>query len=154
MPAGDVVGPDGLGILRQLAELQPVVAPHARIGRAAAVVFVDEIIDHPAEIFLKIQDVKRNIEQPRHAPGIGRIEHRAASLLVLPAGIAGRSFFAAPRPAGVPSRMNTPITSYPSRSNSAAATELSTPPLMATTTFFRCALMAQQIIRFLAAEIV
>ena len=32
--------------------------------------------------------------------------------------------------------MKTPRTSYPSRSSSAAATELSTPPLIATTTFF------------------
>src|SRR5687767_9353624 len=40
-------------------------------------------------------------------------------------------------PFGEPSRMNTPITSYPWRSSSAAATELSTPPLMATTTFLR-----------------
>ena len=32
--------------------------------------------------------------------------------------------------------MNTPSTSYPSRSRRAAATELSTPPLIATTTFF------------------
>src|SRR6185503_16286920 len=39
-------------------------------------------------------------------------------------------------PCGEPSRMKAPITSYPSRSSSAAATELSTPPLMATTTFF------------------
>ena len=39
-------------------------------------------------------------------------------------------------PSGEPKRMNTPNTSYPSRSSSAAATELSTPPLMAQTTFF------------------
>src|SRR2546423_13250103 len=38
--------------------------------------------------------------------------------------------------------MNTPTTSYPSRSSSAAATELSTPPLIATTTFLRTALMS------------
>src|SRR3954469_8695109 len=37
--------------------------------------------------------------------------------------------------------MNTPRTSYPSRSNSAAATELSTPPLMATTTFLRALML-------------
>src|SRR5579871_1234077 len=40
-------------------------------------------------------------------------------------------------PLGEPRRINTPTTSYPSRSKSAAATELSTPPLMATTTFLR-----------------
>ena len=49
---------------------------------------------------------------------------------------------AASTPLGDPSRMNTPITSYPSRSSSAAATELSTPPLIATTTFFRGAFTA------------
>src|SRR5689334_20894614 len=38
-------------------------------------------------------------------------------------------------PLGVPNRMKAPTTSYPSRSKSAAATELSTPPLIATTTF-------------------
>src|SRR4051812_31535923 len=40
-------------------------------------------------------------------------------------------------PLGEPSRRNAPITSYPWRSSSAAATELSTPPLMARSTFFR-----------------
>src|SRR6187549_1185521 len=40
-------------------------------------------------------------------------------------------------PLGEPSRRNAPITSYPWRSSSAAATELSTPPLMARRTFFR-----------------
>src|SRR5690349_2653619 len=44
-------------------------------------------------------------------------------------------------PCGEPRRMKTPITSYPSRSKSAAATELSTPPLIATTTFLRGTLM-------------
>src|SRR5688500_13716137 len=48
---------------------------------------------------------------------------------------------AASTPSGVPSRMNTPTTSYPPRCSSAAATELSTPPLIATTTFPRDALM-------------
>src|SRR4051812_16023612 len=38
-------------------------------------------------------------------------------------------------PSGVPRRMKQPMTSYPSRFNNAAATELSTPPDMATTTF-------------------
>src|SRR2546423_850026 len=42
-----------------------------------------------------------------------------------------------PTPSGVPSRMNTPTTSYPSRNNSAAATDESTPPDMATTTLGR-----------------
>src|SRR5215217_1437047 len=40
-------------------------------------------------------------------------------------------------PFGDPRRRKAPITSYPSRSSSAAATELSTPPLIATTTFLR-----------------
>src|SRR3954462_14990677 len=44
-------------------------------------------------------------------------------------------------PLGDPSRMNTPSTSYPSRSNRAAATELSTPPLIATTTFLRALML-------------
>jgi hypothetical protein len=41
--------------------------------------------------------------------------------------------------------MKHPTTSYPWRSNSAAATELSTPPLMATTTFSRAADMAEEL---------
>src|SRR5439155_25167408 len=40
-------------------------------------------------------------------------------------------------PLGEPRRRNAPTTSYPWRSNSAAATELSTPPPIATTTFSR-----------------
>ena len=83
MARGDKIRADRFGILRQPAELQPVVAPHAGIGRAAAVVFADEIIDDPAEILLEIQHVKRNAQNPRHAPGIGGIQHRAASLLAL-----------------------------------------------------------------------
>src|SRR5438445_2702539 len=57
-----------------------------------------------------------------------------------------RSGSALSTPSGDPSRMNTPSTSYPSRSSSAAATELSTPPLIATTTFLRTALIVSAIL--------
>ena len=81
---------------------------------------------------------------PASPPPAGRRPRRAPSstpACALPGRLAGsrRSVGSGrlPRPSGDPSRMNTPITSYPSRSSSAAATELSTPPLIASTTFFR-----------------
>ena len=70
MAGGDELGADAVGIVEQLAELEPVVAHHAGIGRARGRVLGDEIIDDPAELVLKIQRVERNVEPIGHAAGI------------------------------------------------------------------------------------
>ncbi len=79
---GDGVGIDLLGEFPQLAELEPVVAHHAGIGRAAGQVFVGEVVLDPAKRVLKVEGVKRNIEQVGHAAGVGRVGRAAAALLV------------------------------------------------------------------------
>ena len=80
MARGHPLGPDAVGILQQLAELQPGVADDARIGRAAGGVFGDEIVDDPAEFLLEIQHVKGYAQPVGHAAGIGRIGRAAAAL--------------------------------------------------------------------------
>src|SRR4051812_40508457 len=82
MAAGDVVRADGLGIGSELAELQPVVAANARVGRAAPVVLVDEVVDDAAEVFLEVQHVKGDTEHPRPPPGVVGVEDGTAALLV------------------------------------------------------------------------
>ena len=77
---------DAVGVLKQLAEFQPLITDNARIGSAAAHVFVDEVVDDPAEIRLQIQRIERDIQPIRDAPRVGRIVGAAAALLVTRAG--------------------------------------------------------------------
>ena len=83
MPRGDELGPDAVGIVEQLAELEPVVALHARVGRAAAGVFVDEVVDDLPELGLQVQGIKRNVQPVGHAAGVLGVAGRAAALLVV-----------------------------------------------------------------------
>ena len=69
MPCGDEVRTDAVGIVAQAAELDPVVAHHARIGRAAAGVFVNEIVDDAVEILLEVERVERHVEAVCHTAG-------------------------------------------------------------------------------------
>ncbi len=82
VPGGDKVCPDSFGILSQLAELEPVVTAHAGIGRPAAVVFGDEVIDDLREVLLEVQDIERNAQCGRDSTSIGRVENRAAALFI------------------------------------------------------------------------
>ena len=81
---GDVRGTDLPGMGVQSTELQPVIAAHAWIRRAPGIVFLDEVIDDPAEFALEINHVERHVQAGRHAPGIIGIIDRAASLLADP----------------------------------------------------------------------
>ena len=81
MAGGHVLGPDVVGIVEQLAELQPRVADDARIGRPTGRVLGDEIIDDPRELLLEIDRIERNAEHVGHPAGIVRVGRRATALL-------------------------------------------------------------------------
>ena len=83
MPRRHELRPDAVGIVEQLPELQPVVALHARVGRAAAGVFGDEVIDDLAELGLEVQRVERNVELVGDAARIARIDGAATALFVI-----------------------------------------------------------------------
>ena len=83
MPRGHKLSPDAVGIIEQLAELQPVVALDAGIRRPTARVFIDEVVDDLPEFGLQVERVKRNVEFVRHAAGVFRIAGRAAALFVI-----------------------------------------------------------------------
>ncbi len=80
MPGGDVVGVDGPGVGVELAELQPVVAADAGVGRAAGVVFADEVVDDAAEVALEVEHVEGHTKLPRDRAGVGGIVDGAAAL--------------------------------------------------------------------------
>jgi len=82
MTGCDELGTDRLGVLRELAELQPVVAAYAGVGRASPVVLGDEVVDHAREVVLEVQHVQRDFQRRRHPTGVGGIENGTASLLV------------------------------------------------------------------------
>src|SRR5262245_2152044 len=90
MPRRYELGPHAIGVVKQLAELEPVVALHARIWRPAARVFIDEVIDDLLELGLQIQGVKWNVEAIGHATGVLGIAGRAAALLVVSTGVEDR----------------------------------------------------------------
>ena len=72
---------DLLGVVVQLAELQPVVAAHARVRRAAGVVFAHEVIDDPPEVLLEVHHVEGNAELRRHQPRVGGVVDGTAALV-------------------------------------------------------------------------
>ena len=79
---GDGVGIDLPGEFPQLAELQPVVAHHARVGRAAGQVLVGKVILDPPESVLEIERIKRDVEQVGHAARVGGVGRATTALLM------------------------------------------------------------------------
>ncbi len=73
MAGGDVVRIDGAGVVEELAELEPIVAANAGIGRAAGVVLSGEVILDAAKILAEIHHIKRHIQKRRDHAGIGSI---------------------------------------------------------------------------------
>ena len=71
MPGGHEVGAELLAVRPELAELEPVVANHAGIRRAAGEIFVGKVIDDAVEVAFEIESVKRYVETVGDAP-----EHR------------------------------------------------------------------------------
>ena len=60
MPGGDVIAAERLGFLPKIAELQLLVAHHARIRSAAGLVFAGKIIYHePLELVGFVDHVMR-----------------------------------------------------------------------------------------------
>ena len=134
MTRRDKLGVHAIGIIEQLAELDPVVALHTRIRRAAGRVLGDEIVDDLDELSLQIQRVKRDAELVGDAAGVFGVARGAAALLVVePAALLVGSPTALTGDCS-PWRMKTPITSWPCSMRRWAATLESTPPLMASTT--------------------
>src|SRR5439155_14950825 len=76
--ARHIICADRLSILSELSKLQPIVAAHAGIGGAAPIVFGDEVVDDAAEILLKVQYIKRNVERRGNATGVGGVEDGTA----------------------------------------------------------------------------
>src|SRR5688572_14050510 len=77
---------DAVGIVKKLAELDPIVALHARVGRAACRIFGDEVINDLAELGLKVERIERDAELVGDAPRILGIGGRAAALFVMKRG--------------------------------------------------------------------
>ena len=117
------VGPDLLAVGPELAELEPDVAHHARVGRSARQVLVGEVILDPAEVALEIERVERDVEPVGDLLGVGGIGDAAAG-------------FGPPlRVHGIGTGAHEEADDLVAlRLQQAAATELSTPPLIARTT--------------------
>src|SRR5947207_6022990 len=82
MTGRDVARVDLVGAVHEVAELGEGVAAHARNRRAAARVFVHEVVDHVvAERALEIQHVVRDAELLAHAPRVvDRVERAARTV--------------------------------------------------------------------------
>src|SRR6185503_11398027 len=80
VPGRDVVAAKRLGAAHQLAELEPVVALHAGIGRAPLQVLADEVVDDVRlEVVLEIEDVVRESHPARHGAAVVDGLERAAA---------------------------------------------------------------------------
>ncbi len=77
MARGHGLRPDGVGIVEQLAELQPGIAEDARVGCSPGGVLGDEAIDEPVEIRLEVQHVEGDVEHVGHTLGVRRVGGRA-----------------------------------------------------------------------------
>ena len=68
-------------VVVELAELEPVVAANARIGRAAACVLILEVADDATKVLLEVDDVEGNVEPCGDEACIAGVVDRAASLM-------------------------------------------------------------------------
>ena len=72
MTRRNVIAVERCGFTPEIAELELFVAHHARVRRAAGLVFAGEIINHDAlELIGFINNVMRNPERMRYAARIG-----------------------------------------------------------------------------------
>jgi hypothetical protein len=86
----DIGSADTIGIIEEFAELDSVVAHHARIRRSAPSVLIDKVVDDAAKFGLQIECVKRNPQSARHAPSIFGVRGAAAPLFVVGSSIEHR----------------------------------------------------------------
>ena len=80
MAGGDEIGPHLLAVFPEPAELEPDVAHHAGVGRAAVEVFVGEIILDPPELALEVEHEERQVEAVGDALGVDGVGDAATGL--------------------------------------------------------------------------
>jgi hypothetical protein len=80
MPCGHVLRADPVGIFKEFAEFQNVVADNARIGSPPCNILADKIINDPVEFLVKIDCIKGDSQAVGDSAGVGCIRCRAASL--------------------------------------------------------------------------
>src|SRR5204862_5504539 len=82
MARTDVLAAECRGFAPETAELQFLIAHHARVRRPARLVFAGEIVNHyPLELIGLVHHVMRNAERMRYAAGIGDRLRSAALIL-------------------------------------------------------------------------
>ena len=79
---GDIVCSHRFREVPEMAELQPVVAHHAGIGRATGQVFVRKVVLDTSESVLEIHGVKRDVQCVGNSSRVGRVGRAAAPLFV------------------------------------------------------------------------
>src|SRR4051794_26379221 len=87
MSGGDEVGVELLAIRPELAELQPVVANNAGVGRPTVEILVGEIVDDALEVLLEIQSIKGDIELISHPPCVSGVQGAATAARAFAAGL-------------------------------------------------------------------
>jgi hypothetical protein len=68
-------------MLKKTTELEPGVAPHARIGSATTAVLACKIIDDLLEVAREIERIERDAQAVGHATGIEGVGGTAATLV-------------------------------------------------------------------------
>ncbi len=127
MPRRQIIRLERQSILEQDVEFDEYVAAHARVGSVAFHIFRDKIInDLLAKFFFQVEGVVFDVEMA--ATSLASVTSRAEQQLPARSPLAELS--------GDQSRNVIPITSWPAWARSAAATEESTPPDIATTILF------------------
>jgi hypothetical protein len=76
----DEVGAHGVREVHQLPELEVAVAGHAGIGRGAAVVLGDEVVDDAGEGLLEVEGIEGDLQEVRHPAGVVGVLDGAAAL--------------------------------------------------------------------------
>jgi hypothetical protein len=77
---GDPVGPQTARALQQCGEFQIAVAVRTRERGASRRILADEVGDDlRVELALEVQNIVRDIDRRRHAPGIVQVVERAAA---------------------------------------------------------------------------
>ncbi len=85
VPGGQVAGFQCLGMAQQPAEADVAVAGQAGIGRAAAAVLGDKIVNHGGlELGLIVDQVERDAQACGHTPGVLHRLRGAAAVLCFP----------------------------------------------------------------------
>ena len=74
---------DTVRIIKQLAELDAVVAHHTRVWRATNGILFHKVIDDAAEFGFEVQSIKRNVQSFGNPAAVLCIGSTTATLLVV-----------------------------------------------------------------------